>query len=223
MQVRKLGVFFLFGSLLFGNMCLSESLLGKSAPEITIKKWITDNPPEINKLAHRVYVIEFWATWCSPCVKNIPHMIALNRKYHQKGVSFIALSEDKSAEKVRAMVSQKGIDYNVAIDNGTVDWYGIKAYPAVVVINHLGKVVWEGLPWDKEFEKAISRAVLAGPPPILAGVDLGPFKQFRKPLCGGKDFARSYYKIKAQINNSLYLKRKRIQGHKTKLKEVVIN
>ena len=71
-----------------------------------------------------------------------------------------------------------------------------------MVVNHLGKVVWQGLPWDKAFEKAIVKAVTAGPPPLLAGVDLGAFEHFKKPLRGGKNFARSYYKIKANINNT---------------------
>ncbi len=200
MKARKLGVF--FGALLLGSICLADSLVGKSAPEITIREWVTENPPNVKNLAGRVYIVEFWATWCHSCVETIPHLIELNNKYTELGAEFIALSEDKSAEQIHQFVHQKQINYHVAIDNGTANWFGIRGYPTVVVVNHLGKVVWEGYPWDLEFEKAIDKAVAAGPPPLLAGIDLGPFNHLREPLCGGKEFAEAYHKIESGIEDN---------------------
>jgi len=194
MKARDFGVS--LGVVLLCGTCLAKSLVDKSAPEITIREWITENPPTGGDLAGRVYVVEFWATWCHACVKSIPDLIALNSKYGESGLEFIALSQDKSAEKVRRFVRDKGINYAVAIDNGTTDWFGVSGYPTVVVVNHEGKVVWQGYPWSCEFEKAISKAIEAAPPPLLADVDLGPFNHLRKSLFGGSKFGAAYREIR---------------------------
>lgn len=199
MKAVKVTVFLAVVSL--GGICGGGGLVGINAPEITIQEWITKNPPSLEALAGRVYVLEFWATWCHSCVQTVPHLIALSNKYREKGLELIALSQDKSAEKVRRFVLKRGINYDVAIDDGTSDWFGIKAYPTVVVVNHMGKVVWCGYPWSRGFEESIEAAILAGPPPLLVGIDLGPFSHLREPLWGGKNFATAYRKIASQLSN----------------------
>lgn len=200
MKAVKVTVFLAVVSL--GGICGAGGLVGTNAPEITIQEWITKNPPSLEALAGRVYVLEFWATWCHSCVQSIPHLITLSNKYREKGLELIALSQDKSAEKVRRFVLKRGINYAVAIDDGTSDWFGIKGYPTMVVVNHMGKVVWCGYPWSREFETAIEAAILAGPPPLLVGIDLGPFSYLREPLRGGSGFAKAYHKIELFIDNS---------------------
>ena len=133
-------------------------MIGKNVPEITIRKWVTENPPDIDNPRGRVFVFEFWATWCGPCVEDIPYLIRLNSRYKEKGLVFIALSQDKCPKKLRRFVRSKGINYHVAVDNGTVDRFGVTGYPTVVVADHRGKVVWEGSPRSLEFERAIVRA-----------------------------------------------------------------
>jgi thiol-disulfide isomerase/thioredoxin len=115
------------------------------------------------KLAGKVRVIDFWATWCSSCVAEIPHFVQLCEKYKSMGVEFIALSQDKSCERVRKMINDKGINYNVAIDNGSADDFDIGGYPTVVVIDRSGKIIWMGFPWLSGFEKAITFALNTQP------------------------------------------------------------
>ena len=199
MKARKL--ILIIWVVLLCNACFAGSLVGQSAPEITLREWVTENPPGAKDLAGGVWVAEFWATWCRPCVDQVEHLIKLTDTYGPMGVEFVSLSQDKLTKIVHKFVRDKGINYNVAIDNGTADWFGVLGYPTVFVINHLGKVAWKGYPWDKEFEKEIQKAVKAGPPPLLKGVNLGPFDYLKEPLRGGRKFANSYHKIRAQINN----------------------
>ena len=199
MEARRYRIFLLF--LLLLSTVSASGLAGKNAAEITIREWVTENPPDLQSLSDRVYVLEFWATWCHSCVQNIPKLKNINDKYQDKGLTFISLSQDKSIEEVRRFVRDKDIDYNVAIDNGTSDWFGIRGYPTVVVVNHDGKVAWQGYPWSEEFAKAIEKAVSAAPTPLLAEIDLGPFRHLREPLWGGVGFAKAYRKIETRTNN----------------------
>ncbi len=175
---------------------------GKRIPEITIREWVTQDPPNLKDMTGTVYVVEFWATWCAPCVKSIPHLISLYDKYRDDGLEFISLSQDKSTETVRRFVAEKSINYHVAIDKGSVNWFEIRGYPTIVLVDHQGREAWRGHPWDGDFEKAIKTALAKAPPPLLIGVELGPFSDLKKELAGGKGFARAYEKIRSNISST---------------------
>jgi hypothetical protein len=134
-------------------------------------------------------------------VAQVEHLKELTNTYGPRGVEFVSLSQDKSTKTVHDFVRDKGINYHVAIDNGTADWYGVSGYPTIFVINHLGKIAWKGYPWDKQFERQIEKALAAAPPALLKGVHLGPFDDLKESLRGGMKFAKSYHKIRAKINN----------------------
>jgi thiol-disulfide isomerase/thioredoxin len=140
------------------------SLIGTMAPAIQIDEWITPQPPRQSDLNDRVYVLEFWATWCQPCVQSIPHMIELADKYKDKAVPFIALSVDSSSEPVKKMVRDKGINYYVGMDNGLSEKYSVRIIPSAFIIGRSGRVVWQGHPIKSDFEIAIVNALNAQPP-----------------------------------------------------------
>lgn len=193
MIARKLVVLILI-LISFGTLRASD-IVGQKAPEITIDRWITAGHPDLANLTGKVVVVEFWATWCHPCVQLVPELIDLNNKYASEGFVLISLSQDKSADLVAKFVSDKAINYPVALDRGTADWFGVTGYPTVFVIDHTGKVCWKGFPWDSDFTKAIEKAIDSAGPPLLAGLELGTFKKYKKALFGGKDFADAYLQI----------------------------
>jgi len=139
----------------------STSLVSTKAPAIQIDEWITPKPPRQSDLDGRVYVLEFWATWCPPCVQSIPHTIELTDKYKDKAVPFIAISTDNSSEPVKEMVKSKGINYHVGMDNGLVKKYSIRGIPAAFIISRNGQIVWQGHPMSSDFETAIINALNA--------------------------------------------------------------
>lgn len=154
---KGIWAFFLLCALASAISC-ADDLVGEKSPAITVREWVSDNPPDLRNLQGRVHVLDFWATWCGPCVSNIPHLAKLYAKYKPMGVEFVALSQDKSSDKVRKVAREKGMNCHIAIDNGTADGFKITGYPTVIVISHTGKVLWRGLPWDEAFEKAIAAA-----------------------------------------------------------------
>lgn len=156
------------GLVLLCGSCLAGNLVGGIAPEITVREWITSNPPDVKNLQPGVYVIEFWATWCPPCRENVPHLRALTDRYRGSGLQIIALSQDKSAATVKKFVQEKKINYHVAVDNGTAGRFGVKEYPTVLVVSHKGRVIWQGQPWEQRFEQAIGKAIKDAQPPLVA-------------------------------------------------------
>jgi len=133
---------------------------GMAAP-VQIDEWITSPPPD---LTGRVYVLEFWATWCPPCIQSIPHMIELAEKY--KAVPFIAISVDSSSEPVKEMVKAKGMTYHIGMDNGLSDKYPVRGIPSAFIIGRDGQVAWKGHPMQPDFEPALIIALNA--PPVAA-------------------------------------------------------
>ncbi len=158
-MVLAVVVFAAVGSHLFKSR--SAGLIGAMAPPIQLNEWITSQPPDLNG---RVHVLEFWATWCPPCVQSIPHTIELADKYKDKAVSFIALSVDRSSEPVKKMVKSKGITYHVGMDNGLSEKYSVRSIPSTFIIGRSGQVVWQGHPMKSDFEIAIVNTLNAPPP-----------------------------------------------------------
>jgi thiol-disulfide isomerase/thioredoxin len=139
----------------------SGGLIQSQAPTIQLSEWITSPPPD---LTGRVYVLEFWATWCPPCVQSIPHMIELANKYKDKGVPFISVSVDRSSDPVKKMVASRGMTYHIGMDNGLSDKFSVSGIPAAFIIGRSGKIVWQGHPMSSGFEPALIKAINAVPP-----------------------------------------------------------
>lgn len=131
------------------------------APPLRVSEWIKGAPVQQFEKG-KVYVLEFWATWCRPCLAAMPHLSALAQEYKDK-VTVIAIDiyeskvkPVKSNKKIKAFVDSMGtrMDFNVAIgdNNFTVaDWIigtggeqdGI---PRTFVIDANGKLAWIGHP-----------------------------------------------------------------------------
>jgi len=145
--------------------------VGDPAPPIVVRKWIKGNP--VTKLTPgKVYVMEFWATWCGPCQAAMPHLSELARKYKGKAevISF-DVKEDKKTDflpKVERFVKWSGdrMDYTVAVDaTGDVmekTWLkaiGSNGIPEIFIIDQQGKIAWHGHP---NFVDDVLEAVVNG-------------------------------------------------------------
>lgn len=119
-----------------------------------------------------VYVIEFWATWCKPCLEVMPHFNEL-QKANPKAVFLWVDVWDKDPTAVKAFIKRMGdkMNFSVALDSGCDDegvgtmaktWlpaFGGKALPSTVIVDGTGKVAWMGAP-NKVDEPL--KAVVAG-------------------------------------------------------------
>ena len=115
-------------------------LIGEQAPDFSFTALSGEEVTAASLRGHLV-VIDFWATWCVPCIEAMPMMDALSRTFAREGVVFIALSMDKGEEEVRRMWSLDDSPIRVGMARrGVSDAFGVEGVPATFVIDTEGKV-----------------------------------------------------------------------------------
>ena len=112
-------------------------------------------PFDTAALAGKVVVVNFWATWCVPCVGELPTFNKVYRDYGSKGVVVVGVSvDDEGAAKVRPFLKKHPIDYTLALGSDPVaKRYNIESYPVTIVFNRTGQEV-------KRFSESLTEADL---------------------------------------------------------------
>lgn len=136
----------------FAQMTEMPSIVGKSFPL----------PKELSELKGSPALIEFWATWCPPCVESVPHLNAISNKYKPKGLRVVGVTNDPP-EAIERFIKKVPIDYAVVLDpnNVLVQSLGaveVMTIPYAYLLNRSGKVVWQGRPMEltsEEIEKVL--------------------------------------------------------------------
>ncbi len=105
------------------------------------------NSVTAQSLKGSVYVLDFWATWCGPCVASLPHLDALYKEFKGKGVKFFAVNEQEDKSTVAKFVADTKLSIPVLMDSdGKVgDVFDPDAMiPLTVVVGKDGKVIKAG-------------------------------------------------------------------------------
>lgn len=125
---------------------------GDPAPALSVDSWFKGEMVSGFEPG-RVYVVEFWATWCGPCIDSIPHLTHLQHQYKDR-VRIIGVSTDSRRDDAERFVEEQGdaMDYAVAHDadrSMTDDWMraaGRNGIPCSFVVDGRGRMVWVGHP-----------------------------------------------------------------------------
>jgi len=89
-----------------------------------------------------VVVLDFWATWCRPCIYSMPSLEALNEEFEYRGAQFLAVNVGETPELVREFVEDTDFTVRVVIDEHEEisDAYGVRGIPQLVVVGKDGRV-----------------------------------------------------------------------------------
>lgn len=153
--------------------------IGDPAPSLTYSKWIQGDKPIKALESNQTYVLEFWATWCGPCIAAMPHLSELAKQYQGK-IDFIGCDvwenkyggpkeQESYTQKVSNFVADQfksgRLTYNVVMDDNAEamgkNWLtaaGQNGIPSSFVIDK-GKIVWIGHPY---YLDSILTAVVGG-------------------------------------------------------------
>ncbi len=115
--------------------------LGKSAPPFTVKT-LAGEKRSLADFRGKVVLIDFWATWCPPCRKGLPETQALAKKYGDKGLAVLAIS-DEAAKTVAPFIRENHYTFPAYLDAGrkVSMAYNIAAIPTVIIIDRAGRLV----------------------------------------------------------------------------------
>ncbi|MFH1748412.1 MAG: redoxin family protein [Planctomycetota bacterium] len=184
--------------------------LGDPAPALKIKDWVKGKPVDLKVgQGKQVYVIEFWATWCGPCLTSIPHLTELQKKYGDQ-VTFIGVSSEKNVKDVQKFVTKMGdrMDYVVAYDNQEQTY---KAYmqpfnrngiPHAFIVDQQGRLVWEGHPMFGMEE--VLEAVLKGNQDIaaLTKISKAAEEAYMKRFVERRELLEKYFALVSKSRNA---------------------
>lgn len=113
------------------------------APDFTLRD-LHGNPVRLSSFRGKGVVLNFWATWCAPCRREIPWFIQLQKQYGPRGLQVIGISMDDGGSKaVEQFAEKNGMDYPILLDDGHVSsQYGAgEILPTTYYISRDGRVL----------------------------------------------------------------------------------
>ncbi len=121
--------------------CYSNSKpprIGSNAPDFTVQD--SDRTVALNQFRGQVVVLNFWATWCPPCVEEMPSLVEMQRRLKAKGVTVVAVSIDVDENAYRLFLKQHGVDLLTVRDPAqkTPSLYGTHGWPETFIIDRNG-------------------------------------------------------------------------------------
>ena len=130
--------------------------VGDPAPPLTVTDWLRGDKVE-SFADGKCYVVEFWATWCGPCIVMMPHLSELQEQYRDQGLTVIGLSSkdpNNGREKVTSFVEKRKdrLKYTMAYADGRETYAaymtasGQRGIPCTFVVDTAGKIAYIGHP-----------------------------------------------------------------------------
>jgi cytochrome c biogenesis protein CcmG, thiol:disulfide interchange protein DsbE len=124
------------------------SSIGTPAPDFTIQD--SDRTVALSQFRGKIIVLNFWATWCPPCIEEMPSLVQMQKKMQDKGVAVLAVSVDDDAEAYHKFLKDRKIDLLTVRDPGqrsetqvvapVASRYGSFRFPETYIIDRSGVI-----------------------------------------------------------------------------------
>lgn len=137
-------------------------VVGAKFPDFD-EKDLAGQPLSIARFKGKVVLVDFWATWCGPCIGELPNVLAAYDKHHAKGFEIVGISLDSDRAKLEKFISERKMTWPQYFDGkgwqtklaGT---YGVNSIPATYLIDGEGKIIAKNLRGEA-LEEAVAKAL----------------------------------------------------------------
>lgn len=131
---------------------LKRVAVGQPAVDFTMTD-TAGNPVELSSLFGKYLLVDFWASWCGPCRRENPNVVATYNQYHDKGFDILGVSFDESKDKWIKAIKDDGLVWHQVSDlkgwgNEAGKLYAINSIPANVLLDPSGKIIAKNLSGD---------------------------------------------------------------------------
>lgn len=138
---------------------LQNNALGSAAPNFTLNN-LEGKPVSLSDYKGKITLIDFWASWCGPCRRENPNVVATYKKYHPKGFEILGVSLDDNKNKWQDAITKDGLIWTQVSDlkgweSEVAQLYGVQYIPNNFLIDQNGKIIGKDLVGSK-LEQALS-------------------------------------------------------------------
>ena len=138
---------------------------GRTAPEFELTS-LDGKRVRLSDFRGKAVLLNFWATWCSPCKVEMPWFVDLQKKYRNDGLVVVGVAmDDSEASKIAQFASEMGVNYPVLLGTDKIaeDYGNVEFLPTSFYIDREGKIVGKGtgLLGREEIEQNVQRALAA--------------------------------------------------------------
>lgn len=118
-----------------------SSVVHSAAPDFSLQD-LDGQPLQLANYRGKVVLLDFWATWCTPCRGEIPHFVELQNQYREQGLQVIGISMDDRPQPVRQFYQQFKMNYPVALGTEKLaeSYGGVLGLPITFLIGRDGQV-----------------------------------------------------------------------------------
>ena len=139
-----------------------EKMKGEVAPDFSLDL-LAGGKMQLAEQKGKVVVLDFWATWCGPCVRALPSIAEIAAAYKDKGVVVFALNQQEEADAVKKFIESKKLALTVAMDakGEAAKLYQVSGIPQTVIIDKEGKVAAVHVGYSPGLKEALSKEIEA--------------------------------------------------------------
>ncbi|WP_339669375.1 TlpA disulfide reductase family protein [Dasania marina] len=143
----------------FSSLSLAEGL-NKPAPDFTLKSNHGNNV-RLNELKGNVVLLNFWASWCGPCRKEMPELDKLHKKYQRLGFTVLGVNVEEDNSAANKLLAANPVDFPILYDseNNASKLYEVSAMPTTVIIDRDGNMRFMHLAYQAGYEKMYEKQI----------------------------------------------------------------